>query len=150
MKEEGFHYSLCKIKAKWRSLVKSHKIVIDNKKKTGNKRKTFQYLKELSDILKKRHDIDPPVVAGSGIAKVQEGEEQESTSDVERKKSNPASAKKRQLARGRTEGNETIFEFLKELENQHKKELELEERECRIEERVEWRDRLLDRLIEKM
>ena len=49
MKEAGFEYSVPKILAKWRNLVKSHKTVMDYKK-TGIKRKTFQYIEEKGEM----------------------------------------------------------------------------------------------------
>ena len=150
MKEAGFECSVPKMEAKWRNLVKSHKTLIDNKKHTGSKRKTFQYFEEMAEILMKRHDINPPVIGGSGISKVVQEDTAETleSSDGERKKSNTPSAKKRRVARcSGKEGNEAILEFLKEIETQRKK--EQQERERRSE-RAERRDRLLERLIEKL
>lgn len=55
----GFKFSQNQVEGKWKSLIASHKALRDNKTKTGEKRKTFQYYERISDILSKRHDINP-------------------------------------------------------------------------------------------
>ena len=61
-----------KVEQKWRNLMKSHKNIIQNRKTTGKQRKDFQFFAEIEDIVAKRHDINPPLVAGSGCSKLSE------------------------------------------------------------------------------
>lgn len=55
------------MEGKWRSLLASHKDLSLNKKKTGQKRKTFQYFEKIDNIISKRHDINPPFTSGSSL-----------------------------------------------------------------------------------
>lgn len=64
---KGYDYSQNKVESKWRTLVKAHKDIVDNKKKTGEGRKTFKYYDQLSELMSRRHDIFPPHVGGTGI-----------------------------------------------------------------------------------
>ena len=48
---KGHDYSQNKVESKWRTLVKAHKEIVDSKKKTGERRKTFRYFDELEEIL---------------------------------------------------------------------------------------------------
>ena len=41
MNEAGYIFSQNKVESKWKSLVKSHKKILDNKQQTGGKRKSF-------------------------------------------------------------------------------------------------------------
>jgi hypothetical protein len=66
MAEANYHISQSKIESKWRSLMRSHKQIRDNKSSTGSKRKTFQYYDAIEEIMSKRHDINPPLILGSG------------------------------------------------------------------------------------
>ena len=66
MNSKGHMYSQNKVESKWRSLLKSHKDVRDNKKRTGAKRKSFRFYQEIEEIIAKRHDINPPFTGGSG------------------------------------------------------------------------------------
>ena len=50
MAAKGYKYSAKQLEAKWKNLTKSHKDIIDNKTKTGAKRKTFQYFEEIERI----------------------------------------------------------------------------------------------------
>ncbi|XP_062602854.1 uncharacterized protein LOC134264582 [Saccostrea cucullata] len=63
----GFKFSQTKVEGKWRSLIASHKTLRDNKTKTGQKRKTFQYFERIDAILSKRHDVNPSFLSGSGV-----------------------------------------------------------------------------------
>ncbi len=63
----NYDYSQNKVESKWRSLLKSHKDIRDNRKKTGSRRKSFQFYKRIESIVAKRHDINPPFVAGSAM-----------------------------------------------------------------------------------
>lgn len=63
----GHKYSQNKVESKFRSMVRSHNAVRQNKKKTGAKRKTFQYYPQMEQLLAKRHDINPPFVSGSSV-----------------------------------------------------------------------------------
>ena len=63
----NYDYSQNKVESKWRSLLKSHKDIRDNRKKTGSRRKIFQFYKRIEPIVAKRHDINPPFVAGSAM-----------------------------------------------------------------------------------
>ena len=67
MNEAGYIFSKNKVESKWKSLVKSHKKILDNKQQTGGKRKSFQFFQKMSDILSKRHDINPPLLVGNGV-----------------------------------------------------------------------------------
>ena len=66
MNSKGHMYSQNNVESKWRSLLKSHKDVRDNKKRTGAKRKSFRFYQEIEEIIAKRHDINPPFTGGSG------------------------------------------------------------------------------------
>ena len=55
-----------KVECKWRYLVSQYNDIIQNKKTTGGKRKTFRLFDRMDKILGKRHDINPPVASGSG------------------------------------------------------------------------------------
>ena len=65
LNDAGYEFTQLKVENKWRSLVQSHKDIKDSKKKTGEKRKTFQYHERLENILSKRHDIQPPFTSSS-------------------------------------------------------------------------------------
>lgn len=67
MKEKGHNFTESQIENKWRNLLKSHKDVVDNKKKTGCKRKNFQYFEDIESIVAKRHDIHPVYVSGTEV-----------------------------------------------------------------------------------
>ena len=67
MTEAGYRYSQSKIENKWRSLMALHKDLRLNKRKTGQKRRTFQYFEKMENILSKRHDIIPPFTSGSDL-----------------------------------------------------------------------------------
>lgn len=83
----GFKFSQNQVEGKWRSLIASHKALRDNKTKTGQKRKTFQYYERISDILSKRHDINPSFLSGTDVCTSQElkPDTESSTSDTEMK-----------------------------------------------------------------
>ena len=49
-----------------RNLISSHQAILLNKNKTGAGRKSFQFFEEMNEILRKRHDINPPFASGSG------------------------------------------------------------------------------------
>lgn len=68
----GFKFSQNQVEGTWRSLIASHKALRDNKTKTGQKRKTFQYYERISDILSKRHDINPSFLSGTDVCTFQE------------------------------------------------------------------------------
>ena len=157
MHDEGFKYSVTKIESKWRNLVKSHKQIIDNKKKTGGKRKNFQYFEEINDILSKRHDINPTSVCGSGLKlnSLSEKERDETLDDTSTDNgstnlSQTVSAKKRRENRRKLENStqQQTLDLLKCMEEQRR--IEYEERERKQEERAERRDRLLQKLIDKL
>ena len=63
----NYNYSQNKVESKWRSLLKSHKTIRDNQKTTGSRQKTFQFYSRIESIVAKRHDINPPFVAGSAM-----------------------------------------------------------------------------------
>uniref|UniRef100_A0A8W8NVX5 Myb-like domain-containing protein n=1 Tax=Magallana gigas TaxID=29159 RepID=A0A8W8NVX5_MAGGI len=67
LNEAGYKYVQNKVEGKWRSLLASHKDLSLNKKKTGQKRKTFQYFEKIDNIISKRHDINPPFTSGSSL-----------------------------------------------------------------------------------
>lgn len=83
----GFKFSQNQVEGKWKSLIASHKALRDNKTKTGEKRKTFQYYERNSDILSKRHDINPSFLSGTDVCTSQElkPDTESSTSDTEMK-----------------------------------------------------------------
>ena len=62
----GHNITQNKIECKWRNLFSSHQAILLNKNKTGARRKSFQFFEEMNEILRKRHDINPPFVSGSG------------------------------------------------------------------------------------
>ena len=62
---KGYIFSQSQVENKWRNLQYSHKNIVDGEKKTGAKRKTFQYFQEMEEILTKRHDIYPSYLNGS-------------------------------------------------------------------------------------
>lgn len=64
----GFKFSQNQVEGKWRSLIASHKTLRDNKTKTGQKRKTFQYYERTSAIVSNRHDIKPPFLSGTDVS----------------------------------------------------------------------------------
>lgn len=66
-KELKFKCDAKHAESKWKTLVRAHKELLLSKKKSGGKRKDFQFYNEMVDILKVRHDINPPLVLGSGI-----------------------------------------------------------------------------------
>ncbi len=65
MTKRGYNVSTYQVENKWNNLVKSHKDIQSNKRTSGGKRKTFQYFKEMDEILLKRHDINPPFTDGT-------------------------------------------------------------------------------------
>uniref|UniRef100_A0A8W8MM63 Myb/SANT-like DNA-binding domain-containing protein n=1 Tax=Magallana gigas TaxID=29159 RepID=A0A8W8MM63_MAGGI len=67
LNEAGYKYVQNKVEGKWRSLLASHKDLSLNKKKTGQKRKTFQYFEKIDNIISKRHDINTPFTSGSSL-----------------------------------------------------------------------------------
>lgn len=58
-----------KVECKWRNLLQSHKDIRDNRQKTGQKRKTFQYCEEIESIVSKRHGIHPTCLGGKKVDK---------------------------------------------------------------------------------
>ena len=158
MHDAGFKYSVTKIESKWRNLVKSHKQIIDNKKKTDGKRRNFQYFEEINDILSKRHDINPTSVCGlrlklNSLSEKERDEEtldDTSTDNGSTNLSQTVSAKKRRENRRKLENStqQQTLDLLKRMEEQRR--IEYEERERKQEERAERRDRLLQKLIDKL
>ncbi|XP_062567659.1 uncharacterized protein LOC134229893 isoform X1 [Saccostrea cucullata] len=69
LNEAGYKYVQSKVEGKWRSLLASHKDLSLNKKRTGQKRKTFQYFEKIDNIIAKRHDINPPFTSESSKQK---------------------------------------------------------------------------------
>jgi hypothetical protein len=67
MKNIGYNVTQQQVRNKWANLLNSHKQIRDNRKKTGSNRKTFQYFEQIEQIVHKRHDINPPFLAGSGV-----------------------------------------------------------------------------------
>uniref|UniRef100_A0A8W8MTI2 Myb/SANT-like DNA-binding domain-containing protein n=1 Tax=Magallana gigas TaxID=29159 RepID=A0A8W8MTI2_MAGGI len=67
LNEAGYKYVQNKVEGKWRGLLALHKDLSLNKKKTGQKRKTFQYFEKIDNILSKRHNINPPFTSGSSL-----------------------------------------------------------------------------------
>ena len=65
MNKAGYNYTQNQIENKWKTLLRSHKAIVDNRKQTGGKRKTFQYFEEIQNIVGKRHDITPPLIVSS-------------------------------------------------------------------------------------
>ena len=53
----GYPYSQNQVESKWR---------LHNISQTGTKRKSFQYFEGIDDIVRKRQDINPPYIQGSG------------------------------------------------------------------------------------
>ena len=67
LQNAGFDFTQVKVEGKWRSLIASHKMLRDNKTKTGQKRKTFQYFERIDAILAKPHDVNPSFLSGSDL-----------------------------------------------------------------------------------
>ena len=67
MTENGYKRNSKQVDQKWQNLLMSHKKIMINKAKTVGRRKTFQYFESMDNIVHKRHDINPPYVAGSGV-----------------------------------------------------------------------------------
>ena len=139
----GYEFTQLKVENKWRSLVQSHKDIKDSKKKTGEKRKTFQYHERLENILSKRHDIQPPFTSSS----LDNNEEDKTSTSSEESKSSSISAVKRRGKRKQATNNDTVIQALKDIEKIRK--LERDEREERAQERNALLREFLNILKEK-
>lgn len=156
----GFKFSQNQVEGKWRSLIASHKALRDNKTKTGQKRKTFQYYERISDILSKRYDINPSFLSGTDVCTSQElkPDTESSTSDTEMKatetgkvngrKSFSASACRRREKKklDASESGTKLVELVLQLEKQRK--TEREEREKRRDERAKEKNDLIRQFLE--
>lgn len=150
LNEAGFDFSQLKVENKWRSLVQSHKDIKDNKKKTGEKRRTFPHFERLDNILSKRHDINPPFTSSSNPLATKENEKDKASTSSEEKvvtKSSSISAVRRREKRKEAENEgSSFFQAFKEIEKVRK--LERDEREKRRDERAKERNDLLRAFLE--
>ena len=137
LNDAGYEFTQLKVENKWLSLVQSYKDIKDSKKKTGEKRKTFQYHERLENILSKRHDIQPPFTSSS----LDNNEEDKTSTSSEESKSSSISAVKRRGKRKQATNNDTVIQALKDIEKIRK--LERDEREKKREERAQERNALL-------
>lgn len=156
----GFKFSQNQVEGKWRSLIASHQALRDHKTKTGQKRKTFQYYERISDILSKRHDINPSFLSGTDVCTSQDlkPDTEFITSDTETKatetgnvntrKSFSASACRRREKRklDASESGTKLVELVLQLEKQRKR--EREEREKRRDERAKEKNDLIRQFLE--
>ncbi|XP_056016676.1 uncharacterized protein LOC125672222 isoform X2 [Ostrea edulis] len=120
LNEAGFDFSQLKVENKWRSLVQSHKDIKNNKKKTGEKRRTFPHFERLDNILSKRHDINPPFTSSSNPLATKENEKDKASTSSEEKvvtKSSSISAVRRREKRkeAENEGHINLTDFPPEV-----------------------------------
>ena len=162
LRAQGYNFSAMQVEQKWRNLVKSHKRIQQNKSKTGAKRMKFHYYEEMENIMAKRHDFNPPVLAGTGVlpAKTRTGsvaenaasvcdntDESDSDEDEEKRKIKGVGQGKTYSSRlsfkprPRNNQSDPFIAALEKLEEQRKK--ENEEKERKRNERAEARNKLL-------
>lgn len=153
MKQKNFNFTQNKIECKWRSLVQSHKDILHNRQETGQKRKCFQFYKEMEEILSKRHDINPPVTAGTGLktsesnkkmkfsTKVSPSTSSSSSSSLEDDKEEKIGKRPPKKSYKHDSSDNEVIEYLKEMEKRQKE--AWLEREKRKDERANERNNLL-------
>ena len=69
MCDSGYKLTQNKIESRWHSLMRTFKECKSNNQKTGKKRKSFDYFMQMDEILGKRRDINSVCIAGSGVKK---------------------------------------------------------------------------------
>jgi hypothetical protein len=175
LEQVGHCFSRNKVECKWRALERQHKLIEDNKKQTGGKKKYFQYYNEMDEILSKRHDITPPLLRGNGVIPsttnlktvkktskkvsvdqtitmndIFSSNDTQSTpsgAEEEPSLSSSSSAIRRRCKRKNTNTSDSsVLTFLKEMHDQHKQ--EHLEREKAKTERAERKEALLKELID--
>ena len=161
LKSQGHHISSSQAENKWRNLLTAHSAMMKNKQKTGQKRKTFRYFPEMEAFVKKRHDITPPYLDGSGMIPAGHNASEEadpqpgpSTSavgndnpdgKVQKKTYSAKDAIRKQTKKSTKRGEPEVLQFLREMEE--RKKAEREEQERRRDARTTERNNLLKDLI---
>lgn len=139
--ELGHNFTRNSVECKWHYLVKCYNRVKTNKKTTGQNRKTFQIFHQMDEVLSKHHDINPPVVSGSGCVENVFSEHTKNLTSSKRSSASCATdddssenetsltlsgskaAKRRRKNRQKSkDSSNDLLEFLRETEQQRKEE----------------------------
>ena len=153
------NFSREKVEYKWRNLIKSHKDIKLNKSRTGQKRKSFQYFKEIEDILSKRHDINPPFLTGNNVPTIVTTPEHVNTETGSTGAANDRSSpvktfsaktpfsvhKKKKVS---TKRDDELLTFLREMQEDSKR--QFAEREQNKNERARKRNEIMREFLEHL
>ncbi|XP_022311336.1 uncharacterized protein LOC144619854 isoform X2 [Crassostrea virginica] len=169
LQNAGFDFTQVKVEGKWRSLIASHKMLRDNKTKTGQKRKTFQYFERIDAILAKRHDVNPSFLSGSDLkstvkttfstrSECSHTSSLEETSDMKKAEDSSSSDTEKNVAeisnkrlsacrrREKRKLSDSLIDVVTKIEEQRK--AEREERERKKDARAKEKNEILKQFLE--